>query len=290
MTSTATRRTSLRGAAALCLGALLGPARLLAGDETGSLGLPEGLSKGLAGLDAGSASLWARGLVLVTVLGVVPSIVLLTTCYPRVLIVLSFLRRALGAPDLPSSQILAGLALILTAFIMMPVWKQVYSDAYLPLSRGELEGPEEALEKAAGPVRRFMLARTFEKDLRLFVELSQADVDAGEEEGAARSVAEERSGPGPERGEGETVEGLDFFVVLPAFVLSELKVAFQMGFLLFLPFLAIDLAVSAVLLSLGMFMLPPAMVSLPLKVLVFVLVDGWSLVVGQLVQGFQGMS
>jgi flagellar biosynthetic protein FliP len=217
-------------------------------------------------------------MILVTVLGVVPSFVLLMTSYPRIFIVLSFLRRALGTPELPPQQVMAGLALILTGLVMFPVWRQVHTEAYLPFSRGELKTPEEALEKAGRPIKSFLLAHTYEKDLKLFVELS-----ATARGDAASSPGEAGGGAGREA----TVEELSFFVVLPAFVLSELKTAFQIGFLIYLPFLVIDLAVAAVLLSMGMFLLPPALVSLPLKVLVFVLVDGWDLVVVQLVQGFQ---
>lgn len=240
---------------------------------------PGDWARTLTGLDPENVALPVRAFVLLTILSVVPSIFLLTTCFPRILIVLSFLRRALGTQDLPSNQILAGLTLVLTAVVMMPVWKRVHAEAYLPLVRGELKSTEEAMEKASLPLKEFMLSHTLEKDLRLCLELSSAGSKEGEDhESGAR---------GSQIDPAEKVESLSFFTVLPAFVLSELKMAFQMGFLLFLPFLIIDLTVSAILISMGMFMLPPVLVSLPLKVLVFVLADGWTLVVGQLIQGFQ---
>jgi len=249
------------------------------------------LLRALTGMDPKSIAVPIRAFILITVISVVPSIILLTTCFPRILIVLSFLRRALGTPDLPSNQILAGLTLILTTLIMLPVWKRVHSEAYVPLTRGELKTPEEAIAKAAIPIKQFMLTHTLKADLRLFVELAASGEEASDTrrgsrypEDADRNDAENTT---DEETEEATVEDLSFLIVLPAFVLSELKLAFQMGFLLYLPFLIIDLTVSAVLISMGMFMLPPMMVSLPLKILVFVLVDGWNLIVGQLIQGIQ---
>lgn len=238
--------------------------------ESGGGDLAE-LARLLTGLDAQNMAVPLRALAIVTVLSVVPSAVLLATSFPRILIVLSFLRRALGTQDLPPNQVVAGLSLLLTVLVMSPVFKRVYVEAYVPYEKGEVASAEEALSRAARPVKEFLLAHTFEEDLRLFAEISR---DPGGE-GAPLPSA----GPSPEEE--------SFLVVLPAFVVSELKVAFQIGFLLFLPFLVIDLAVSAVLISMGMFMLPPVLVSLPLKVLVFVLADGWNLVVEQLVAGFR---
>jgi flagellar biosynthetic protein FliP len=250
-----------------------------------------GLLRALTGMDPESVSVPIRAFIIITVLSVVPSIILLTTCFPRILIVLSFLRRALGTPDLPSNQILAGLTLILTILIMLPVWKRVHSEAYLPFTRGELASPEAAVEKAALPIKQFMLTHTLKSDLRLFVELAASGEEANASRRSSRYAEEEGWNDAEEAADQETepatVDDLGFLVVLPAFVLSELKLAFQMGFLLYLPFLIIDLTVSAVLISMGMFMLPPMMVSLPLKILVFVLVDGWNLIVGQLIQGIQ---
>lgn len=252
----------------------------------------DSITKAIAGSDPAGSTASLRAFVVLTVLSVVPSIVLLGTSFPRILVVLSFLRRALGAQDLPSNQIIAGLTLILTALVMAPVWKRVHDEAYLPLSRGEIKTTEEALLKASVPLKEFMLSHTLERDLRLFIELSKAPPPGSSSGDAGGLSTAARSDGAEARTEASlgTVENLGFFVVFPAFVLSELKIAFQMGFLIFLPFLVIDLAVSAVLVSMGMFLMPPSMVSIPLKILVFVLADGWNLVVAQLVQGFQLLS
>lgn len=225
-----------------------------------------GWLQSLTGMNPESIAAPLRALVIVTVLGVVPSVVLLTTCFPRVVIVLSFVRRALGTQELPPNLVVMGLSLLLTGAVMMPVWREVYDRAYVPLVETKEVTVGEALGRAERPLKRYMLAHVLRNDreaLRMFVEISRR----GDETAAAG---------------GRRLEDLGFFVVLPAFVVSELKVAFQMGFLLFLPFVLIDLIVSAVLVSMGMFMLPPNLVSLPLKVLVFVLVDGWGLIVSQL--------
>ena len=239
--------------------------------------------RALTGIDAAGAGSGLRALVLVAIFGLAPSAILLGTCYPRIYIILSFLRRALGTADIPSNGMIAGFALLLTAVTMMPVWKKVHDEAYLPLARGEAT-PEQAIGRASEPLRRFMLAHTLEADLRLFIEASGA--------APAPSSATAVGGTGGAGTSGapaapEKVEDLGFFVILPAFVISELRTAFEIGFLLFLPFLVIDLAVSAVLISMGMFMLPPVFVSLPLKVLVFVLADGWNLIVSQIIAGFR---
>jgi len=242
------------------------------------------LIRAVTGMDSQSVAVPLRLLAIITVLGVVPSIVLLTTSFPRILIVLSFLRRALGTQDLPPNQVVTGLSLLLTVLVMLPVWQEIYTQAYLPLEKGELKQTEQALERAGLTLKRFMLAHTLESDLRLFQEMAEEGRRGARGDGTAPAAAEEAPSPGRE------AETLSFFTVLPAFVISELKLAFQMGFLLYLPFLVIDLAISAILISMGMFMLPPVLVSLPLKVLVFVLADGWNLIAGQLIQGFRGLS
>jgi len=239
-------------------------------------------AKALTGLDLSGGGASLRAIALLTVVSVVPSFVLLATSYPRILVVLSFLRRALGAHDLPPNPVLAGLALLLTGIVMAPVWKRVHDDAYMPLCRGEIQTAEEALARASVPLKRFMLSHTLQRDLKLFLELSESQ-NATQPAGKGTAGASTNVAP-------QNVEELGLEIVLPAFVLSELKIAFQMGFLIFLPFLVIDLAVSAVLVSMGMFLMPPAMISLPLKVLVFVLADGWNLVVAQLVAGFQSLN
>ncbi len=208
---------------------------------------------------AGSTAV--RIMLLLTVLAVAPSILLLTSSFVRLVIALHFLRHALGTPSMPPNQVLLGLALFLTLFVMSPVVDQVHAEAWVPYEEGELE-VMEALETASVPVREFMLEHTRKADLKLFVSMSRIERP-------------------------ETADDLPLRVVVPAFVISELRAGFEIGFLLFLPFLVIDLVVASVLLSMGMMMLPPAMVSLPFKILLFVLVDGWNLLAGSLVAGFQ---
>ena len=269
------RSPLLRGALLPLLLVVVAPGSAWAAD--GGLGAGDWV-KTLSGSDPENLAAPLRLLALVTVFSVVPSVLLLATCFPRLLIVLSFLRRALGTQDLPPNQVVVGLAFVLTAMIMLPVFKEIHSEAYEPLVAGELSGLDVALDRASGLLKDWMRKRTREQDLALFLE-TVGDFDSADSVAAAKA---DSYGLASEA----TVEDLDFFVVLPAFVLSELKTAFQMGFLIYLPFLVIDLAVSAVLISMGMFMLPPTLISLPLKVLVFVLVDGWDIVVGELMRGF----
>lgn len=200
-------------------------------------------------------------LLLLTVLSLVPAILLMATSFARIVVVLSFLRQAMATPQVPPNQVLLGLALFLTLFVMGPTVDQVHQDAVRPYLDGSMTSLE-ALQKGAGPVREFMLKQTREKDLALFVQLSKR--------------------PRP-----QTPDELPLSVITPAFMISELKTAFQIGFMLYLPFLIIDLVVASILMSMGMLMLPPAMISLPFKILLFVLVDGWNLVVRSLVAGFK---
>jgi flagellar biosynthetic protein FliP len=204
--------------------------------------------------------------LLITVMTLAPSILMLMTCFTRVVIVLSFLRRALATQQLPPNQIVVGLSLFLTFAIMSPVIGEANRTALQPYLRKEI-GQKEALGRAAVPFRRFMLSHTRAKDLRLFVSLDREL--AAEARAAGGALAAER---------------IPTLTIVPAFVLSEMKVAFWMGFLLYLPFLIIDLVTASVLMSMGMMFLPPVMVSMPFKILLFVLVDGWYLVVGQLVR------
>jgi flagellar biosynthetic protein FliP len=197
---------------------------------------------------------------LLTVLSLAPTLLVLLTSFTRIVIVLSFLKRALGTGTQPSNQILVGLALFLTFFIMQPVWQKVHTEALQPYLAEEIE-PKEALTKGLKPIRDFMWAQMREKDLALFVQVSKMER--------------------PER-----IEDVPTHVMIPAFVLSELRTAFTMGFVLFLPFLVIDMVVASVLLSMGMMMLPPVMVSLPFKILLFIMVDGWYLLVSSLVASF----
>jgi flagellar biosynthetic protein FliP len=207
--------------------------------------------------------------LLFTVLTLAPSIVIMMTSFTRIVVVLSFLRSALGIQQ-PSSQILVGLSLFLTAFIMYPVWVQIDQEAITPLRENKLE-TSAALERAVVPIKQFMLKYTRQKDLELFMSMSAA---ADKQTANANANSNQKVEPGLQS-------------VIPAFMISELRTAFQMGFVVFLPFLVIDIVVSSILMAMGMMMLPPAMVTLPLKILVFVLADGWSLIVRSLVLSFQ---
>lgn len=198
-------------------------------------------------------------LFVITFLSLAPSIILLFTCFTRIVIVLSFIRSALTLQGTPANQILIGLALCMTFFIMAPVWDEIDRTAIKPYQAKEISG-SEAIQRAAAPVKTFMLKQARAKDIELFVAMS-------------------RIGPTPP-------QDLPLKVVVPGFIISELRTAFQMGFLLFVPFILIDLVVATVLMSMGMMMMPPLVVSLPLKILLFVLVDGWSLVVRSLVLSF----
>jgi len=208
----------------------------------------------------GSVSAPLQVVLLLTLLSFVPAILMTMTSFTRIVIVFHFLRQALGTQEQPSNQILLGLALFLTVFVMAPVGDQVNALALQPAMAGKIT-VAQALERGAPPVRTFMLKQTRERDLALFVELAKQ--------------------PRP-----KTPDELPMRVVVPAFVISELKTGFQMGFFLFLPFLLIDLVVSTTLLSMGMLQLPPAMISLPFKIMLFVMIDGWNLLVGSLVRSF----
>lgn len=199
-------------------------------------------------------------LFLITVLALAPSIMVMMTAFVRIVVVFSFLRRAIGTQTMPPDQLLVGLSLFLTLFIMMPTFTQINDNALQPYLGEELTW-NEALDAAAGPVRTFMLRQVNEKDLALFVRISRR--------------------PAP-----RTVDDLGLDIIIPAFVTSELKTAFIIGFLIHIPFLVIDMIVASVLMSMGMMMLPPIMISMPFKIVLFVLVDGWHLLVRQLVLSF----
>lgn len=201
-------------------------------------------------------------LVFITLLSFLPAVLIMMTSFTRIVIVLSLLRQAFGTPAVPPNQVIIGLALFLTLFIMSPTVDKVYNEAYVPLSKKEIN-MEEAINRASVPFKEFMLKQTREKDLALFLKLSKAEVKPA------------------------TPMDLPMKIVVPAFALGELKRAFEIGFLIFLPFLIIDIVVASILLSMGMFMLPPVMISMPFKLLLFVLVDGWQLIVGSLAGGFK---
>jgi flagellar biosynthesis protein FliP len=211
--------------------------------------------------DQGKAATVVQLLFILTVLSLAPAILMMVTSFTRIIIVLSLVRHALGTQQMPSNQIVIGLALFLTFFIMAPVWQQVNEEALKPYYEDRITG-EEAFALASTPVKKFMLKQTREKDLALFVRLSQ----------------EKRP---------EKPADISLPVLIPAFVISELKTAFQIGFLIFLPFIIIDIVVASILLSMGMMMLPPIMISLPFKLLLFVLVDGWYLIVESLIRSFK---
>ncbi len=198
---------------------------------------------------------------LLTVLSLAPAILVMLTSFTRIVVVLSFVRSALALQQMPPNQVIIGLALFLTFFTMAPTWQAVWDQGLAPYFAGEL-AQEEALERIAAPLREFMLHHTRERDLELFVELSGT--------------------PRP-----QTEADVATYVLIPAFVISELRTAFQLGFVLFIPFLVIDMIVASSLMSMGMLMLPPVMISLPFKVLLFVMVDGWHLVTRSLLVSFQ---
>ena len=199
-------------------------------------------------------------ILLLTLISFLPAILVTMTSFTRIAIVFHFLRQALGTQEMPGNQILVGVALFLTIFIMAPVGARINELAVTPVMNGEIT-VNEGIQRGAPPLREFMLKQTRENDLKLFLELSKA--------------------PKP-----KTKDELPMTVVIPAYAISELKTGFQMGFFLFVPFLIIDLVVSTTLLSMGMMQLPPAMISLPFKVLLFVMIDGWNLVVGSIVRSF----
>lgn len=206
-------------------------------------------------------------IILMTLIALLPSMLIMMTCFARIVIVLGFLRTAMQTQNTPPNMVLTGLALFLTIFIMAPVFKEINEIAYEPYANEQID-TKEAFERASVPLRRFMLKQTSNDDLEFFVELSKTPIPEG--------------GLTDEYKENE----LPFTVVVPSFMISELKRAFQMGFMIFLPFLIIDIVVGSTLMSMGMMMLPPAMISMPFKILVFVLADGWNLMIGSLVTSY----
>jgi flagellar biosynthetic protein FliP len=216
---------------------------------------------GGSGDEPGKVSTTIQLLFILTILSLAPAILLMLTSFTRIVVVFSLLRHALGTQQMPPNQILVGLALFITMFVMTPVWQRVNTEALTPYYEEQISW-EQALSQAAIPVKDFMLRQVREKDLALFV-----------------SIAKEKRPEKP--------TDISMTVLVPSFVISELKTAFQIGFMIYLPFLILDMVVASILLSMGMMMLPPIMVSLPFKLLLFVLVDGWYLIVGSLVQSFK---
>jgi flagellar biosynthesis protein FliP len=205
-------------------------------------------------------SLSIQTLLLLTGLTFIPALLLMMTSFTRIIIVFTLLRHALGTQTSPPNQVLVGLALFLTFFIMAPVGERIYNEAYIPLAENKLNFPD-ALEKGAVPLRAFMLKQVREADLATFSRIAKQ--------------------PAPEK-----IEDIPMRVLIPAFVTSELKTAFQIGFIVFIPFLIIDMVVASVLMSMGMMMMSPVIVALPFKIMLFVLVDGWNLLIGSLVLSF----
>ena len=199
-------------------------------------------------------------LILMTSLTFLPAVLLMMTSFTRIVIVLSMLRSAIGTPSSPPTQVLIGLSLFLTFFVMSPVLDKIYADAYQPYSENKIS-LEQAYERGSEPLKQFMLRQTREADLALFVRISNSE-------------------------ELQSPEQVPLKILVPAYVTSELKTAFQIGFLIYLPFLIIDMVVASVLMSMGMMMLSPAVISLPFKIMLFVLADGWNLLIGSLVQSF----
>lgn len=199
-------------------------------------------------------------LMVLTVLTLAPAILILMTSFTRIIIVLSFLRQAVGTAQMPPNQLLVGLALFLTLFIMSPFLNKINGESLQPFLNGQIN-QEEAMNRALTPIRGFMFNQTRDQDLALFVKMAKVERP-------------------------KTRADVSTTVLVPAFILSELKTAFQIGFIIYLPFLVIDMVVASVLMAMGMMMLPPVVISLPFKIMLFVLVDGWSLIVGSLVQSF----
>lgn len=215
--------------------------------------------------DTGAVSTPIKALLVLTIISLAPSILIMMTSYTRIIIVLHFLRTAIGTQTAPPNQILVGLALFLTFFIMWPTFQQINEDAIQPLDNGDIT-IEEAYKAAETPIRDFMYGQTQEKDLHLFMDIDGEDY--------------------PDQMTLELYYDVPMTTVIPAFIISELRYAFIMGFLIYIPFIVIDMVVASVLMSMGMMMLPPTTISLPFKILLFILADGWNLVIGSVVKTF----
>jgi len=233
---------------------------LLTGLNAGAQTLPK-ISVDIGEVSDGSElSTTLQIVILLTVLTIAPSILIMVTSFIRLAVVLSFLRQAMGSQQMPPNQLLMGLAMILTFFIMSPVINKSYQEGIKPYMEKQISG-EEAFEKSVQPFRKFMLSQTREQDLSLFVNIAGLDKP-------------------------ENADDVPLHVLIPGFVISELRTSFQIAFVIFIPFLVIDMVVASVLLSMGMMMLPPIIVSLPFKILLFVLVDGWYLLIKSLIESF----
>ncbi|HTY38003.1 MAG TPA: flagellar type III secretion system pore protein FliP [Bacteroidota bacterium] len=199
-------------------------------------------------------------LFLMTVLSLAPALLILTTAFTRIIVVLHFLKQAMGTPQMPPAQVLLGLAMFLTFFVMAPVWNKVNTEALQPYLQNKMT-MNDAYDKGVGPLREFMFKQTREEDLALFVKMANLEKPKNRAE-------------------------IPTYVLIPSFAISELRIGFQIGLVLFVPFLIIDMVVASILMAMGMMMLPPAMISMPFKILLFILVDGWHLVIGSLIASF----
>jgi flagellar biosynthetic protein FliP len=209
---------------------------------------------------AGSSN-WMQIMILLTILSLIPTLLIMSTSFTRIVIVLSFARNALGTQQMPPNQVIIGIALFLTIFIMTPAINTINKDAIQPYLKNQIT-QEQAIKNAEKPLRAFMFKQTRSKDIALFIKLSKTDKPA-------------------------TVEDIPTTILIPAFIISELRTAFQIGFLIYIPFLLIDIIVASVLMSMGMMMVPPVAISLPFKILLFVMVDGWYLLINSLVSSFR---
>lgn len=241
------------------------------GSESDSKG---GRSISINNDEAGVAS-EVRALLLLTIIAVSPSLLIMLTSYTRIVIVLHFLRTAIGTQTAPPNQILIGLALFLTFFIMWPTFQQINENAIQPLDNGDIT-IEKALKEAEVPIRQFMYGQVQRKDVKLFVDMAGDSYDI---DSAALEKEYEESGQ-------SAYDAIPMTIMIPSFIIGELRQAFIMGFLIYIPFIVIDMVVASVLMSMGMMMLPPTTISLPFKILLFILADGWNLVIGSVVKTF----
>ena len=241
---------------------ILGIAAIVAASVLATPAFAQSLSLDLGGGEASATGRIVQIIALLTILSIAPSILVMVTAFTRIIVVLSFLRNAMGVQQTPPNAVLISLALFLTGFIMAPTLEQSYRDGIAPLMENRIN-EEEAFKRSVAPVHKFMMTHVREQDLNLFLNVARSPPAATAEETPLRSL-------------------------IPAFMISELRRAFEIGFLLFVPFLIIDLVVASVLMSMGMMMLPPVMISLPFKLIFFVLVDGWYLVAGSLIQSYGG--
>ena len=234
------------------------------------------------GADGGTTwSVPVQTLLFFSALSFIPAVLLLMTSFTRIIIVLSLLRQAMGLQASPPNQVLVGVALFLTAFVMSPTLERIHTDAYQPFAEQRI-GFEAALQKGSEPLRAFMLKQTRASDLELFARMARVAPtgEHGQKHGASPAAGSESQAP--------SAQDMPFRVIVPAFVISELKTAFQIGFMIFIPFILIDLICASVLMSLGMMMVSPVLVALPFKLVLFVLADGWNLLMGSLVASFAG--